>query len=249
MATTTTTAVKPSLIHENKEAFTTFLKPYLAEIDNLKSQVKELEQSKGRWQRRQTEENLATATTASMLSVMAKSFRGVDFQALAKMVVVGEGQQQQLQEGGGNPEEGDKQQQQQLQQQLESEEEQEVRLATEEEAGLFYRGQQEMASSVADLSRGIDLKEKLMKQLEESIKRYEIMRKFYEGKLRAMTEETAKYEAEREKLLHELAASEKQSGKDKDQKEKELQQSLLKKIQEKEAQLQAAIKKQDELGR
>ena len=237
-------AGKPSsLIHENKETFTTFLKPYLAEIDNLKSQVKELEQSKARRERRQTEENLATATTASMLSVMAKSFRGVDFQALAKMVGVGEGQQQQ--EGGGNPEND----QQQQQKQLESEEEQVVRLATEEEAGLFYRGQQEMASSVADLNRGIDLKEKLMKQLEESFKRYEIMRKFYEEKLRAMTEETARYEAEREKLLHELAASEKKSGKDKDQKEKELQQSLLRRIQEKEEQLQAAVKKQDELGR
>ena len=63
---------------------------------------------------------------------------------------------------------------------------------SEEEAGAFYRSHQEMSLSVADLSRDIELKEKLVKQLKESVKRYEVMKKFYEEKLKQMDEETAR---------------------------------------------------------
>ena len=222
-------AKKSSFFGEGKqEQFTDVLKPYLAEIEELKTKVIDLEQNKGRLERRMTEDNVVANSRASLLSQMAKSLRGLDFQTLAKMVG-----DQQLPKG----EEG--------QEQEESELEHQVRLATEEEASVFYRAQQEMSSAVVDLNRGIDLKEKLMKQLQESIKRYEVMRKHYEEKLKLMSEETAAYAAEREKLLHELALLEKQSGKS----QKENQQVLLKKIQEKEAQLQAATKKQEELGR
>jgi kinesin family protein 4/21/27 len=208
--------------------------------------VKDLEQNNGRLTRRLSMEE--QNPTATMLNLLGKSLRGVDFHALAKMVCVSEGGEEGGGEegaggggvggGGEGSSSGGNEEESPL--------EHDLRLATEEEAGIFYRGQQELSTNLADLSRNIDLKEKLLKQLHESIKRYEVMRKYYEEKLKIMSEETARHEAERQKLLAELAQTEKNKA---DGGQKERHQTLLHKIQEKEAQLNAAMKKQEELGR
>jgi DNA repair exonuclease SbcCD ATPase subunit len=122
-------------------------------------------------------------------------------------------------------------------------EEVKVELSPEEE-GQYFRRQQEMSISVADLSRDIAMKEKLVQQLRESVKRYEVMKRFYEEKLRQMDEETTRFEGERQKLLKDLEELERKN----EDEQKGLHQSLLKKLQDKEAQLQSARRKQEELS-
>jgi DNA repair exonuclease SbcCD ATPase subunit len=97
---------------------------------------------------------------------------------------------------------------------------------------------------VADLSRDIEVKERLVKQLQESVKRYELMKRFYEQKIQQMDEETNRFEADRQRLLRELEDVEKRS----EGEQKGRQQALMRQLQEKEAQLKAARRKQEELG-
>lgn len=69
-----------------------------------------------------------------------------------------------------------------------------------EEAGAYFNMQQEYSLSVADLSRDIEMKERLFLQLKESVKRYEHLRRFYQEKIRQMDGETTRFEAERQKV-------------------------------------------------
>ena len=185
------TATNPSPLANQRGPFADHLRPYLHEIRALQHRVKELEQAQAQaaqqQQQQQQNRRRSSASTFLLSSLLAEGAAtagagGAGTLLLPSLLLTAAeaGPQQQPQ------------QQQQQQQQLETDLEKDLRLATEAEAGAFVRAHQEMSATVADLTRGIELKERLAAQLCESIKRYEVMRRVYEEKLRAMEEETAR---------------------------------------------------------
>lgn len=169
--------------------FTDHLRPYLQEIRGLQRRVRDLEQQAQHAQHaaQQTARRRSSASALLLSSLLAATEGGgspcggggVPPPSVLLQMTAAEPSSASAAEGAAA--------------QPETELEKDLRLATEAEAGAFYRAHQEMSATVADLTRGIELKERLAAQLCESIKRYEMMRRVYEEKLRAMEEETARF--------------------------------------------------------
>ncbi len=183
------------LLAQQRGPFTEHLRPYLREISELTRRVQELEQ-----QAHQAAQQAAAAQGRRRSSATAFLLSSLLAEGAAEAAAAGGGGGppsllQLIAEGPLAQQSPQQQQQQQSQaaQYVETELEKDVRLATEAEAWVFLRAHQEMRVGVADLTRGIELKEKLAGQLQESIKRYEVMRRVYEERLREMEEETARY--------------------------------------------------------
>lgn len=107
---------------------------------------------------------------------------------------------------------------------------------------IFQQRQQQLGTSVIDLSTNINLKEQLIENLQKSKKNYERMKEYYEGKMHELTDEVRQAQKDRETLLHEIQTSESQN----DQvcaKRKE----LAKKLKEKDEQLHDLKKKEREM--
>lgn len=69
---------------------------------------------------------------------------------------------------------------------------------------IFQNRQAQMNAHLLQLSKGIEEKEELIKQLHRSQKKYETMKEFYQGKLKTMTKQLKEREAEKTILLQEL---------------------------------------------
>lgn len=181
------TATDPSPLANQRGPFADHLRPYLHEIRALQHRVKELEQAQtqaAQQQQQQQNRRRSSASTFLFSSLLAEGAAtagagGASTLLLPSLLLTA-------------AEAGPQQPQPPQSQRQETDLEKDLRLATEAETGAFVRAHQEMSATVADLTRGIELKERLAAQLCESIKRYEVMRRVYEEKLQAMEEETAR---------------------------------------------------------
>jgi kinesin family protein 4/21/27 len=103
---------------------------------------------------------------------------------------------------------------------------------------VFDQRQRNLSTTVKDLSTNISMKQELVDQLERSQAEHEKMKQFYEQKLSEMNEEVRTIQADRERLLGEVKVAE--AGVKAGQK----QTNLLKKLKEKDAELQKLQEKQ-----
>lgn len=116
----------------------------------------------------------------------------------------------------------------------------------EQEDISFHRRQKLMTDEVFEIGESIQLKQQLVQQLQRSQRQYELMKTFYEEKLRILNEEMQQKESEVLKLSSDLQhlASRNEAAIVKQKEEQRLKQQL----KEKEEQLRQLKRRQEELN-